>query len=90
MYLLLFNMKKQTESNPFFCCSLFGCLLSAGELSLAIVTVTVTGDMVMPLVEGAGWREWVGAKLSWIYNKNKEYTFAHQSQTAIRSLLFFQ
>ena len=62
MYLLLFNMKKQTESNPFFCSSLFGCLLSAGELWLAIVTVTVTGDMGMPPVVGAGWRGGAGAK----------------------------
>lgn len=42
----------------------------------------------MPSVVWAGWRGGTGAKWSWIY-KNKEYTFAHQSQTNHRSPLFF-
>lgn len=67
MYLLLFNKKEKIR--PFFCSSLFGCLLYAGELWLAIVIVTVNWwqsalscSVGLPLVGGGGWGQplWTG------------------------------
>lgn len=65
MYLLLFNKKEKIS--PFFCSSLFGCLLYAGELWLAIVIVTVNWwqsalscSVGLPLVGGLGQPLWEG------------------------------
>lgn len=65
MYLLLFNKKEKIR--PFFCSSLFGCLLYAGELWLAIVIVTVNWwqsalscSVGLPLVGGRGQPLWAG------------------------------
>lgn len=64
---IYYYLTKKEKISPFFCSSLFGCLLYAGELWLAIVIVTVNWwqsalscSVGLPLVGGLGQPLWEG------------------------------